>query len=71
MSADRWEYMKHRLRPDTSCAELNELGANGWRLCAVIGDQGIFTRNSVLATLSAHARAGDGDTVEAVREAVG
>lgn len=70
MSADRWEYMKHRLRPDTTCAELNDLGANGWRLCGIIGDQGIFTRNSVLATLRAHAR-GDGVAAEAVREAVG
>jgi len=46
------------------------LGANGWRLCGIVGDQGIFTRNSVLATLRAQARAGDG-VAEAVREAVG
>ena len=51
MSAPRLEYARFLLGPEISISRLNELGAEGWQLCVMDGEEGIFCRNRDLATL--------------------
>lgn len=41
---ERWEHLRRPLTPDTSPADLDELGREGWMLCGVERGVGWFRR---------------------------
>jgi hypothetical protein len=44
----RWEYMLAKI---DNVPEMNELGADGWELCAIVGGNGWFKRDRVASEL--------------------
>ena len=39
------EYLRRPLTPDTTPADLDAFGADGWELCAITGGVGFFKRS--------------------------
>lgn len=48
---DSFEYMRRPLTTETTPADLDELGADGWELCGVVGRYGWFKRSRVARAL--------------------
>lgn len=48
---NRWEYTQRPLTADTTPAELDALGAEGWELCGIAGGIGWFKRSRVARAL--------------------
>lgn len=51
MTLDRYEYLRRPLTTDTTPAELDALGAEGWQLCAIAGGFGFFWRSTIAREL--------------------
>lgn len=48
---DRVEYLRRELTPETSPADLDEFGREGWQLCAIDRGVGWFKRSRVARNL--------------------
>lgn len=61
MTRPRWEYRRFPITAATTTAELDALGADGWRLAGILGGIGWFVRDRDAAELQ---RQGDQHAAE-------
>lgn len=51
MALDHFEYLRRPLTTETTPADLDALGAEGWELCGVVGGVGWFKRSRIARAL--------------------